>query len=115
MGSMRTPAKPTVLDGAGAAPLLKASITTLAPFTARTTELSAAGPHRKLTTPSLNVSCAQPPPAAKRNAIAKKRFIPDPPPKDALSVTFPPHENLDGRAARGAAFRKADAVLRRAA
>jgi hypothetical protein len=55
---MRMPPKPTLLYGAGAAPLLNASITTLPPFTAGTPKLSAAGPDRKLTMPSRNVSCA---------------------------------------------------------
>src|SRR5689334_5018173 len=52
------PPKPVLLYGAGAAPLLKASTTTLAPLTAGMPKLSAACPERKLTMPSLNVSCA---------------------------------------------------------
>src|SRR5689334_7828197 len=52
------PPKPGLLYGAGAAPLLKASITTLAPLTAGMPKLSAACPDRKLTMPSLKVSCA---------------------------------------------------------
>jgi hypothetical protein len=52
------PPKPGLLYGAGAAPLLKASITTLAPLTAGMPKLSAACPDRKLTMPSLNVSWA---------------------------------------------------------
>jgi hypothetical protein len=50
-------------------PLLKASSTTLAPLTAGTPKLSAAGPERKLTMPSLKVSCADALPAANRPPI----------------------------------------------
>src|SRR4051812_4465831 len=112
---MRTPPKPTLLYGAGACPLLKASITTLAPLTAGTPKLSAAGPERKLTTPSLKVSCADALPKTKRPATsAAMGFIACPSSLGCRSVTFPPHENVDGSgacAAGGAAFRPADAVL----
>src|SRR5213592_880879 len=69
------PPKPGLLYGAGAAPLLKASITTLAPLTAGMPKLSAAWPDRKLTMPSLNVSCACAPAAhaAPANASATAR------------------------------------------
>src|SRR5687767_4829800 len=52
------PPKPTLLYGAGALPALNASITTLAPLTAGMPKLSAAWPDRKLTMPTLKVSCA---------------------------------------------------------
>src|SRR5436190_24082769 len=65
---MRMPPKPVLLYGAGAAPLLKASTSTLAPLTAGMPKLSAAWPERKLTMPILNVSCACAAPA--HNAAA---------------------------------------------
>src|SRR5436190_16194212 len=64
------PPKPGLLYGAGAVPLLKASSTTLAPLTAGMPKLSAAWPERKLTTPSLKVSCADAGAAANAPATA---------------------------------------------
>src|SRR5450432_334298 len=58
MNSSFMPPKPVLLYGAGAAPLLKASTSTLAPLTAGMPKLSAAWPDRKLTMPTLKVSCA---------------------------------------------------------
>src|SRR6185295_2899238 len=67
---MRKPPKPVLLYGAGAAPLLNASTSTLAPLTAGMPKLSAAWPERKLTMPTLNVSCAEAAPMASRAARA---------------------------------------------
>src|SRR5450432_4345280 len=70
MNSSFMPPKPVLLYGAGAAPLLKASTRTLAPLTAGMPKLSAAWPDRKLTMPTLNVSCAVAPVEASRVASA---------------------------------------------
>ena len=52
------PPKPFLLYGAGTVPALSASMRTLPPLAAGTPKDSAAGPDRKVTMPSLKVSCA---------------------------------------------------------
>src|SRR5215207_220399 len=71
------PPKPVLLYGAGAAPLLKASTSTLAPLTAGMPKLSAACPERKLTMPTLKVSCAATLPAHRAAAAAAANRIID--------------------------------------